>query len=78
MYIQDGAGYLVALRAGLRPGSTVLIVDFKTESTPLGPPVASRMPSRQVEAALRTAGFRDVETDERLLDYQYIVSARVP
>lgn len=76
MYIQEGATYLTALRRGLRPGSTVLIVDFKTEQTPFGPPLSSRLPAISVEVALREAGFVDLRTDETLLDYQYLVSGR--
>ena len=78
MYIQDGAGYLKHLAAGLRPGSPVLIVDFKGESTPVGPPVASRVPRATVEQALRDAGFTGIESDDLTLDYQYIVRGRVP
>ncbi len=77
MYIQEGASYLAALRLGLKPGSRVLIVDFKTTRTPFGPPLSSRLPAAAVEAALREAGFVDILTDETLLDYQYIVSAHV-
>ncbi len=77
MYIQEGAGYLAALRRGLKPGGTVVIVDFKTARTPFGPPLNSRLPAAVVEEALRDAGFVDIRTDEALLDYQYLVSARV-
>ena len=76
MYIEDGPKYLRLLAAGLKPGAPILVVDFKTASTPVGPPVASRVPAADVEAALRAAGFTAVETDERSLDYQYLVRAR--
>ena len=77
MYIRDGAAYLRKLRRGLTPGSLVLIVDFKGEDTPVGPPVAARMPVEEVVAAMREAGYRNVEVLKGLLDYQYVVRAEV-
>ena len=73
MYIQQGADYLRKLANGLEPGSPVLIVDFKKKSTPVGPPVGTRRPLYDVEAALKEAGFTDIQTDDTTLDYQYIV-----
>ena len=78
MYIRDGGDYLRKLRRGLTPGAPIVIVDFKGVETPVGPPVASRMPASEVAAALRAAGFRNVAVDEDLLDYQYVVTAVAP
>ena len=77
MYIQDRPDYLRKLAAGLKSESLVLIVDFKAENTPVGPPVGSRLPAIEVERAMRTAGYVEVRRDESTLDYQYIVSGRV-
>ena len=76
MYIQDGATYLKRLSEGLKSGPTVLVVDFKTENTPVGPPVQSRLPTKRVEDALREAGFVNIETNLTSLDYQYMIKAR--
>jgi len=78
MYIPKRAEYLVKLAKGLKSGSTVLIVDFKKKSTPVGPPVGSRLPVFEVEKALRAAGFEEVLTDDATLDYQYIVRGVKP
>ncbi len=78
MYIQDGPAYLQKLRNGLKSGSPILIVDFKTKSTPVGPPVQSRMALSDVERALVEAGFTEVNADDTTLDYQYIVRGVVP
>ena len=73
MYIQEGPTYLRRLAAGLRPGSPVLVVDFKQEPTPVGPPVGARRPLAEVEAAMRAAGLQAVTSDEETLDFQYVV-----
>lgn len=78
MYIPKRAEYLTKLAKGLKPESTVLIVDFKKKSTPVGPPVGSRLPVYEVEKALREAGFEQVLTDDTTLDYQYIVRGVKP
>jgi ubiquinone/menaquinone biosynthesis C-methylase UbiE len=73
MYIQRRTEYLERLAKGLAPGSVVLIVDFKKKSTPVGPPVETRLPLFEVEEALREAGFVRISSDDTTLDYQYIV-----
>lgn len=76
MYIQDAPSYLRRLSHGMKAGAPILVVDFKTENTPVGPPVSTRKPAAAVEAALRAANFTDIITDQHSLDYQYIVSAK--
>jgi len=78
MYIPKRAAYLSKLSKGLKSGSALLIVDFKKKSTPVGPPVASRLPVFEVEKALREAGFEQILTDDSTLDYQYIVRGVKP
>lgn len=78
MYIPKRADYLTKLAQGLKSGSTILIVDFKKKSTPVGPPVTSRLPVYEVEQALREAGFEQILTDDSTLDYQYIVRGVKP
>lgn len=77
MYITDGTDYLRRLRRGLTAGSTVVIVDFKREETPVGPPVDKRLPAEAVLAELHEAGYADPHVVEGLLDYQYVVRAAV-
>ncbi len=78
MYIHDRATYLRRLAWGLRPGSPVVIVDFMSESTPVGPPVDTRLPTADAVAALEDAGYRNIAVDEDILDYQYILYAESP
>jgi len=78
MYIPKRSSYLKKLGDGLKSGSMVLIVDFKKKSTPVGPPVASRLSAFEIEEALKAAGFNQVLTDDTTLDYQYIVRGVKP
>jgi len=78
MYIPKRAEYLQKLARGLKPGSMVFIVDFKKKSTPVGPPVASRLSAFEIEEAFSAAGFSQIFTDDTTLDYQYIVRGVKP
>jgi predicted methyltransferase len=68
--------YAEKLRAALRPGGMVLIVDFTMES-PIGPPASKRLTSDTVIDELRAAGF-EAETLQESLPHQYVVAGRVP
>ena len=78
MYIDERQTYLERLGQALLPSSPVVVVDFKRESTPIGPPVTARLHSEDVVDSMRGAGLVDIEVDEQALDFQYIVTGRVP
>jgi predicted methyltransferase len=70
-HIADRVAYARKLRAALRPGGSVFIVDYTLES-PEGPPRAHRLAAAQVVAELRRAGLRPRILTETL-PRQYIV-----
>ena len=78
MYIADRANYLKTLMQGMKPGAEILIIDFKKKRTPVGPDSRYRVTLFQVETELERAGFTDIRTNDRLLDWQYLVLARKP
>jgi ubiquinone/menaquinone biosynthesis C-methylase UbiE len=57
----------------LRPGGRMLIVDWKAEPTPKGPPLDHRVPAERVAAALEAEGFTSVAIDSGLAAH-YLVS----
>lgn len=75
MYIGNRIEYLRTLQKGMAKGGKLIIVDFKKKRTPIGPPSEMRLPIHEVEEALYTAGFKNVETNDTALDYQYLVIA---
>jgi SAM-dependent methyltransferase len=55
-HIPERVAYFTALKALLKPGARLAIVDF-TKDSPDGPPVEFRFTSEQITAELAKAGF---------------------
>ncbi len=75
-HIENRIDYLKKLKKDLAKGGVLVIVDFKKEKTPPGPPVELRIAQESVESELESAGFTVVSTDRELLPYQYIIKAK--
>ena len=75
-HISNRLEYAAKLRAALRPGGVVLIVDFTIES-PHGPPPGMRLTHDTVAQELRAAGL-EARLVEAPLPYQYLVAGRLP
>lgn len=74
-HIENRVDYLKKLRQGLRKSGVLVIIDFKKEKTPPGPPVELRLTEDQVESELKSAGFTVTSADRATLPYQYIIKA---
>jgi ubiquinone/menaquinone biosynthesis C-methylase UbiE len=75
-HIENRVEYLKKLRNDLRKGGVVVIVDYKKQKTPPGPPVHLRLAKNEVESELKAAGFAVISTQTDLLPYQYVIKAR--
>lgn len=75
MYIPENIriSYLKKLLNALPKGGKILILDFKRKKTPLGPPQTDRVPLYIAELNLEEAGFSQIETNDKALDYQYLI-----
>lgn len=73
-HIEQRAAYFAKVRAALKPGGRVVIVDFKMGEIPVGPPEAMRLTPAQVTTELAAAGLAPVALDESTLPYQYIAT----
>lgn len=73
-HIPERTAYAQKLRAALRPGGQVIIVDFTLEATK-GPPKEHRLSADKVIAELDAAGLAGKAIDESLPE-QYIVVAK--
>lgn len=56
--IDDRVNYLKRVRASLKEGGRVAILEYRVEARAPGPPRKSRLPEPQVIGELRAAGFR--------------------
>lgn len=75
-HIEDRARYAERLAGALRPGGSVLVIDFTADS-PRGPPPQMRLTAEQIAAELREGGL-EVDVLEESLPYQYAVRGRRP
>ena len=70
-HIDQREQYFRKLRASLKPGGRVAIIDFRPDS-PEGPPKQSRISSERVKAELSTAGYSLAE-EHAFLPNQYFL-----
>lgn len=75
-YIENRVQYLQILGKGMKTGAELLIIDFKKNSLPIGPPEEFKVGLIQVERELKAGGFSIEKIDNEALDYQYIVLAK--
>ena len=73
-HIEDRASYLRKLRASLKPGGRIAIIDFRMDS-PEGPPRAARIAPQAVIAELKDAGY-SLAQEHRFLPNQYFLVFR--
>jgi ubiquinone/menaquinone biosynthesis C-methylase UbiE len=71
-HIDDQTKYLGLLKKMLRPGGEVVMIDFKKEATPMGPPLAMRIARDALVQQMQAAGFR-LATEHTFLPYQYFL-----
>src|SRR6185369_2741045 len=76
-HIDDRAAYTGKLLRALRPGGSVVVVDFTLESD-LGPPAKHRLPPEQVAKELEAGGLRAQIDRAETLPKQYVVRGTRP
>ena len=71
-HVPEKTAYLRRLRAALRPGGRVAIIDFHKRELPVGPPVDHKLAREECLEQVRAAGLQ-VVTELDSLPYQYFL-----
>ncbi len=71
-HIPDQTDYLALLRRMLKPGGQIVMIDFKKEELPFGPPTAMKIAREDLIAQMEESGFR-VAKEHTFLPYQYFL-----
>jgi ubiquinone/menaquinone biosynthesis C-methylase UbiE len=75
-HLPDRPRYLSLLKRMLKPGGQVIMIDFKKEKTPVGPPVEMRISRDELVREMEANGFR-VAGEHTFLQYQYFIVFQV-
>lgn len=77
-HVDGPVAFFAKVRAAMKPGALLAIVDFKKDAPDdaPGPPASMRIEDAEVVAQLTEAGFVHEKTDRALLPYQYVVFMR--
>lgn len=75
-HIENRDRYLALLKKMLKPGGQVVMVDFKKEQTPMGPPMEMRIERDDLVKEMVKNGFR-LEAEHSFLPYQYFLLFKV-
>ena len=73
-HIEERSAYFRKLRASLKAGGRVAIIDFRPEA-PMGPPRAERIPADQVKREMASAGYA-LADEQAFLPNQYFLVFR--
>ena len=75
-HIENRPEYFTSLLKKMRTGSKLVIIDFKKEETPVGPPLETKLSEAIVAKELMDAGCESINIDKGSLPYQYIIEAQ--
>ncbi len=73
--LEDRAAMMADAHRLLKPGGTVLVMDWKKEETPAGPPVGIRVTENEIVADIEAAGFGQVRR-HAVLPYHTLVTGK--
>lgn len=74
-HFENRVAYFTRLRTNIKPGGSLVIVDFKPGDQPQGPPTEMKIAPDQIEKELKEAGFTTFELNNDLLPYQFVLKA---
>jgi hypothetical protein len=75
--VPDPIGYFSKVRGCIRFPSSLFLVQFMPQQTPVGPPLDQRLPEDRVMDAMEPCGFTDIGSYSKKLPYRYLVHAQM-
>lgn len=75
-HIENRPAYLEKLRATLKPGGRIVVIDFHKRPLPVGPPPSMKLAEEEVLKEFEQAGFRLAKKHD-FLEHQYFLEFRV-
>ena len=72
-HLDNRVEYFTKVYKGLKKGGKLMVVDFKKERTPNGPPKRHRLSADKAISELSKAGFSNFSVDKDLLVDQYVL-----
>ena len=75
-HIENRDRYLALLKKMLKPGGQIIMVEFKKEQTPMGPPMEMRIERDDLVKEMEKNGFR-LAAEHTFLPYQYFLVFKV-
>ncbi|GIU77186.1 MAG: methyltransferase type 11 [Bryobacteraceae bacterium] len=74
-HIENRPAYYEKLRAALRPGGRIVVIDFHKRPLPVGPPPDEKLAEEEVIAEFQKSGFR-LDRKHDWLEHQYFLEFR--
>jgi len=74
-HLSNRVSYFNAVNNILRQNGKIVIVDFYKETLPVGPSKNHKISKDEVLKELDEAGFKNIDVNTELLEYQYIITA---
>ena len=71
-HIENQPAYLEKMKARLKPGGQVVMIDFQKRELPVGPPVGMKIAREDLIAQMEANGFR-LAKEHTFLPYQYFL-----
>lgn len=71
-HIANQPAYLALMKTHLKPGGQVVMIDFKKEALPVGPPVEMKIAREDLIRQMQANGFR-LAKEHTFLPYQYFL-----
>lgn len=71
-HIEKQDQYLRLLRKALKPGGQIVMIDFKKEELPVGPPLEMKIKREDLVDQMQSSGFQ-LQSENTFLPYQYFL-----